>query len=107
MPSPVTTAGVAGESSNFTGVSALEPSSCDEPTNRAQTMNALPTGILYACAMNRARTLARNYDGLCCTTLNGPDAAVIPDYYSTRTVLGVPICEKRLRIAARILSSVV
>ena len=52
------------------------------------------------------------YDGvvskrLCCTTRGRSDACFIWKYYATRTVLGVPICEQQLRIAARTLSSVI
>ena len=44
---------------------------------------------------------------LCCTTPDGIDADFISDYYAIRTVLGVPIWENRLRIAARTLRSVI
>ena len=44
---------------------------------------------------------------LCCTTPDGIDADFISDYYAMRTVLGVPIWENRLRIAARTLRSVI
>jgi site-specific recombinase XerD len=44
---------------------------------------------------------------LCCTIPARPDACIIGEYYAMRIVVGVPICEKRLRTAARILSSVI
>lgn len=44
---------------------------------------------------------------LCCITRDVHKVRFTEDYYAIRTVLGVPICEKRLRIAARTLSSVI
>ncbi|WP_185928869.1 hypothetical protein [Sphingomonas sp. IC081] len=44
---------------------------------------------------------------LCCITRDRRKIMITCNYYATRTVLGVPICEKRLRIAARTLSSVI
>ena len=46
-------------------------------------------------------------DGLCCITPDRRKPMITCKYYATRTVFGVPICEKRLRIAARTLSSVI
>jgi thioredoxin reductase len=43
---------------------------------------------------------------LCCITSDGRKRMITCEYYATRTVFGVPICEKRLRITARTLISV-
>ena len=44
---------------------------------------------------------------LCCIMCDELKLMITWYYYATRMVLGVPICEKRLRIAARTLSSVI
>lgn len=51
--------------------------------------------------------LVVNEKGFCCITSDRRKVMITCKYYATRTVFGVPICEKRLRIAARTLSSVI
>lgn len=44
---------------------------------------------------------------ICCITRAEHGVIITGEYYATRIVVGVPICQKRLRTAARTLSSVI